>query len=316
MILVIGATGRIGREVARLLVEARSPVRALVRDPSRATALAHQGVELATGDLADPTSLDRAMQGVDRVLLVSVQDHRQAELQGNAVDAAVRAEVGHIVKVSGIAPSVSPGGPAEIGRQHWETEHRIEQTSIPFTFLRPGFFMQNLLETAAPTVSKLGLLVAPMAHAPIAMIDARDIAAVAVSVLTSEAHYDRVYDVTGPRAFNYQELAAALATATEQRVSYVNVPPALAAKALRRQGKPDWYVEHLAEMADLFRAGAGALVSPTVYAVTGQAPRPIEAFAAEHASSFTGPRVSRLLHPAVKFGLTVVGRASSSSSNR
>ena len=292
MILVIGATGKIGREVTRQLVEAGSPLRALVRDPSRATTLAGQGVELVTGDLGDGASLDQAMQGVDRVFLVSVQDLRQAELQGNAVDAALRANVGHIVKVSGIAPSVSPGGPAEIGRQHWQTEHRIEQTGVPFTFLRPGFFMQNLLETAAPMVSKLGLLAAPMGGTPIAMVDARDIAAVAVAVLTGENHHDRVYDVTGPRAFSYEELASVLATATDQRVRYVNTPPALAVKALRRQGKPDWHVEHLAEMANLFRAGAGAMVSTTVRDLTGQAPRTIEAFSAEHASSFRRTRVS------------------------
>ncbi|WP_433191882.1 SDR family oxidoreductase [Nocardia sp. CA-107356] len=316
MILVIGATGRIGGEVARLLVSAGSPVRALIRDRSKATALADQGVELATGDLGDAASLDQAMQGVDRVFLVSVQDLRQAELQGNAVDAALGAHIGHIVKVSGIAPSVSPGGPAEIGRQHWQTEHRIEATGVPFTFLRPGFFMQNLLETAAPMVSELGLLAAPMDSAPIAMVDARDIAAVAAAVLTSDSHYDRVYDVTGPRAFSYAELAAVLASATAQRVRYVNTPPKLAANVLRRQGKPDWYVEHLAEMAELFRAGAGATVSTTVRDLTGRPPQTIESFAAEHASSFTQDGVSRLVHTAARLGLTVAGRAASVSRAR
>ncbi|MFJ5261219.1 SDR family oxidoreductase [Streptomyces sp. NPDC088387] len=309
MILVIGATGKIGGEVARLLVAAGSPVRALVRDPSKATALAARGVGLATGDLTDTASLDAAMRGAERVFLVSGQDLRQAELQGNAVDAAVRAEVGHIVKVSGIAPSVSPGGPAEIGRQHWRTEHRIEESGVPFTFLRPGFFMQNLLETAAPMVSRLGLLAAPMARAPIAMVDARDIAAVATEVLTSENHYERVYDVTGPRAFPYAELAAILTRATGQRVRYVHTPPALAATVLRRQGRPDWQIEHLVEMAELFRAGAGATVSGTVRELTGLAPRSIEGFAAEYAGAFDQGGGARLLRPAARIGLTVAGRA-------
>ncbi|MFF3941066.1 SDR family oxidoreductase [Streptomyces phaeofaciens] len=311
MILVIGATGKIGGEVARLLVSAGSPVRALVRNPSRATALAGQGVELATGDLGDAASLDRAMQGVDRMFLVSAQDPRQADLQGNAVDAALRASVGHIVKVSGISPSVSPGGPAEIGRQHWRTEHRIEETGVPFTFLRPGFFMQNLLETAAPMVSKLGLLAAPMADAPIAMVDSRDIAAVAATVLTSDNHHDRVYDVTGPRAFDHKQLATVLTGATGQRIRYVNTPPGLAAKVLRRQGKPDWHVEHLVDMAELFRVGAGATVSTTVRDVTGRPPRTIEGFAAEHANSFVRGGVSRLLRTAARSGRDPAGRTSS-----
>ncbi|HSV40696.1 MAG TPA: SDR family oxidoreductase [Nocardioidaceae bacterium] len=290
MILVIGATGKIGGEVARLLTESKAPVRALVRDPAKAQALSNLGVELATGDLSDPASLDPAMQGVERVFLASAQDLRQAELQGNAVEAAVRGGVGHLVKVSGIAASISPGGPAEIGRQHWQTEHQIEMTGVPFTFLRPGFFMQNLLTTAAPMVSRVGVLAAPMDSAPIAMVDVRDIASAAHAVLTSDAHHDRVFDVTGPRSFNYKELAAILTTTTRRRIRYVNTPPALAARVLRRQGHPDWYVHHLVEMAAMFRAGAGATVSNAVADLTGRPPRSVEDFANDHASSFSRPR--------------------------
>src|SRR5262249_4968873 len=140
MILVLGATGRIGSEVVALLAAAGAPVRAFVRDPSKADRLADRGAEPAIGDLGDVASLAGALRGVERVFLLPGRARRQAELQGNAVDAAARAGVAQIVKLSGIAPSIPPGGPAEIGRQHWRTEHQIEQTGIPFTFLRPGFF--------------------------------------------------------------------------------------------------------------------------------------------------------------------------------
>ncbi|MBJ8348309.1 SDR family oxidoreductase [Antrihabitans sp. YC2-6] len=309
MILVIGATGKIGGEVARLLTDSGKPLRALVRTPSKAGALTDLGVELAAGDLADSGSLDRAMQGVDRLFLVSVQDLRQAELQGNAVDAAVRNGVGHIVKVSGIAASISPGGPAEIGRQHWHTEHRIEETGVPFTFLRPGFFMQNLLATAAPMVARVGLLAAPMDGALIAMVDARDIAAAAAAVLTDDTHHDRVYDITGPRAFDYAQLAAVLADATEQHVRYVGTPPIMAAKVIRRQGHPDWYIQHLAEMAEMFRAGAGATVSSAVEDLTGRPPRSIESFAHEYAAMFRQGRAAPLVHTVARAGIGIASRA-------
>ncbi|MEU8988485.1 hypothetical protein AB0C98_18900 [Streptomyces sp. NPDC048558] len=94
-------------------------------------------------------------------------------------------------------------------------------------------------------------------------------------------------------------------------VRYVSMPSGFAANVLRRQGKPDWYVEHLVEMAQLFRAGAGATVSTTVRDLTGRPPRTIESFAAEHAGPFTQEGVPRLLHTAVRFGLTMVGRAAS-----
>lgn len=299
MILVIGATGRIGGEAARQLTESGEHVRALVRNPDSATTLAALGVEIVAGDLADPDSLDDAAKGVERVLIVSGQDLRQAELQGNAVQAAVRNGIRHIVKVSGIAPSVSPGGPALIGRQHWQTEHEIEATGIPFTFLRPGFFMQNLLVTAAPMVARTGLLAAPMGSALISMVDVRDIAAAATAVLTNDQHANRVYDITGPRAFSYRQLAGLLGTAAGRKVRYLDLPPALAATALRRQGNPDWYVHHLDEMARMFRAGAGAMVSSSVEDLTGHGPRSIEDFAAEHAAAFararSGLRQGRLI---------------------
>ncbi|MFC8090810.1 FAD-dependent monooxygenase [Streptomyces sp. NPDC057301] len=138
-------------------------------------------------------------------------------------------------------------------------------------------------------------------------------AAVAAEVLTGDSHHDRVYDVTGPRAFGYEELAAVLADATGQRVRHVSMPSGIAANVLRRRGKPDWYVEHLVEMAELFRAGAGAgaTVSTTVRDLTGRPSRTIESFAAEHAGSFTQEGVPQLLHTAARFGLTMAGRAAS-----
>lgn len=310
MILVIGATGRIGGETARLLLGAGVGVRALVRDAAKAAMLFDLGAELAVGDLADPVSLGVAMDGIDRVLIVSVQDLRQAELQGNAVQAAVGARVSHIVKVSGIGPSISPGGPAEIGRQHWRTEHEIEETGVPFTFLRPGFFMQNLLATAAPMVSRTGVLAAPMGSTPIAMVDARDIAAAAAAVLTGAEHANRVYDITGPRAFTYEQLAGVLADATGRPVRYADIPRALAAKGLRSQGKPDWYVHHLDEMAQLFRAGAGASVSTAVRDLTGFRPRSVEDFVVENVAAFT-PRGGSIVQSAAHVGLSLASRASS-----
>lgn len=310
MILIIGATGKIGRETTRLLADSGAPLRALVRNPGGAEGISGLGVEMITGDLGDTASLAQAMKGVERVLLVSAQDLRQAELQGNAVEAAVRSGVGHIVKVSGIAPSISPGGPAEIGRQHWQTEHQIEQTGVPFTFLRPGFFMQNLLDTAAPMVARTGVLAAPMGTALIAMVDARDIAASAAAVLSSDDHYNRVYDITGPRAFSYAQLAAVLTDATGRSVRFIDTPPAMAELALRRQGHPDWYVHHLTEMAQLFRAGAGAAVSTSVQALTDRPPRSIEEFAREYVESFTGDAPSWLSY-AARMGIGAIARAAS-----
>jgi uncharacterized protein YbjT (DUF2867 family) len=313
MILIIGATGRIGSETAHVLAAHGQMVRALVRDagPPRARELAANGVELVVGDLADPPSLDAAMDGADRVLIVSAQHPRQAELQGNAVDAAVRAGVDHIVKVSGVRPSVSPGGPAEVGRQHWHTEHQIEQTGIAFTFLRPNFFMQNLLATAAPMVAGAGVLPSPMGPARVAMVDTRDVAASAAAVLRGGGHRFRyrAYDITGPSSITYPQLARAISLATGQRVHFASTPPSMVRRALLRQGQSNWEVDHALDMASLFRAGAGADLSPAVSELTGQEPRSVEDFIAEHVALFRRRNGSPLLSLAARLSIGLASGA-------
>ncbi len=116
-----------------------------------------------------------------------------------------------------------------------------------------------------------------------------------------------MYDITWPRAFNHEALAAVLASATRQHVGYVNTPPGMAAKVLQRQGNPDWYVHHLVEMAAMFRAGAGANVSSAVEDLTGRPPRSIESFATEHASSFSKDDASPLAHSAARIAVGIVG---------
>jgi uncharacterized protein YbjT (DUF2867 family) len=153
-----------------------------------------------------------------------------------------------------------------------------------------------------------------MGKALIAMVDARDIASSAAAVLTSDDHADRVYDITGPRAFTYSELAAILSEATGSTVSFVDTPPSMAQKVLVKQGTEEWYIHHLMEMAEMFRAGAGASTSNAVEALTGRQPRSIESFAAEHAPAFSQAGRPRAVAAVARFGIGLAARAASRSS--
>ena len=119
MILVTGATGKVGQEVVRQLAAANVPLRAFVRDPLRASHIRLPGVQIAVGDLAKPETLDAAMDGIDRVFLLSAPDPDQVNLQSNAIDAARRKGARHIVKVS---VAGGPDSGTQIGRWHWTTE--------------------------------------------------------------------------------------------------------------------------------------------------------------------------------------------------
>ncbi|MBJ7520090.1 MAG: NmrA family NAD(P)-binding protein [Solirubrobacteraceae bacterium] len=277
MIGVLGVTGRVGGEVARLLAEREVPARALVRRPD------DPGLPLPAvyADLADPGSLVSALDGVDRLFLVTPHVADQDLLEAAAVGAAAAAGVQRIVKVSGGAASLGPNGATSTAVAHWRSEQRIEASGLGFAFLRPSFFFQNLLDTVAPVVASAGVLAAPLGHAPIAMVDARDVAASAVAALLDPAPRDGAWQLTGPRPVTFDDLAEHLG------VRYLAVRPRMAARAMARRGAHQDEVAHAMRMASYFSSGADAVVTDHVAQLTGTPARPVEAFLAEHRDAFT-----------------------------
>jgi len=294
VIVLLGATGTIGTHVARRLAELGADARAVLRDPSRLKA----PIDATTGDLRDPASLRRAFEGAHRLLLLTPHGPQQDLHEAAAIDAAVAAGVHGVVKISGTAASLGPNGPTPTAVAHWRSEQRLERSGLRFWLLRPSFLMQNLLGTAAPVVRSTGVLAAPMGRGPIAMVDARDIADCAVAAMTRDDLPDGGWDLTGPRAVTYADVAAELG------VPYVDIPRRVAAHALRRRGAGPWEVEHALRMAAFLAAGADGATTTGVTALTGRPPRSLREFVEEHAGAFGGvardrrpTRIARLLSP-------------------
>jgi len=285
VILVTGATGTVGREVVAQLAAAGAPVRALVRDPGKAAALLPAGVDLAPGDLDRPATLAAALQGVEKVFLLSPADPRQVEQQGNVILAARRAGVGHVVKMSALGAST--GSPVSLLRWHRQTEKELEKSGVAYTHLRPHFFMQNMLGMAA-AIAAQGVVHAPMKDGRVSIVDARDIAAVAVGVLTRAGHEGKTYDVTGPEALSYADMAGKISAAIDKQVTYVNVPFTEARRDLVGAGMPEWLADSLLGLYGLFGAGHGSLVTNVVAEVAKKQPRTFDEFAREHAAAFRG----------------------------
>jgi uncharacterized protein YbjT (DUF2867 family) len=285
MILIVGATGLVGSATVRHLTACGVPVRALVRSAEKAATLANPGVEAMVGDLEQSVSLDTALDGVTRALLISPLHPRQVAWQGNFVEAARRTGVVHIVKLSGLG--TAPDSPLRSGRWHAQTERHIADAGLPFTYLHPPFFMQNLLRSAA-AIAAQGVLVASMQAGKIAMVDARDVAAVAVAALTSDDHVGKTYTITGPEALSFQEVAQKLAAATGRAVTYQDVPLAAVQQEIVATGLPEWLVDVRMEFATALRDGYAAVVTDTVQAVTGQPARTFDAFAREYVALFRG----------------------------
>jgi uncharacterized protein YbjT (DUF2867 family) len=285
MILITGATGRVGGATLKQLCSRGVPVRALVRNAEKAALVAGPQVEPVIGDLAQPRSLESALDGVTSALLVSPLDPHQVELQGNFIDAAKRAGRVHVVKISGLGTALD--SPVRSGRWHAQTEKYLEDSGLPFTHLRPPFFMQNILRIA-PTVRASGEFVGSMNQGKVAMVDVNDIAAVVATALTTAAHANKAYVLTGPEALSYADVAERLSKSLGRRVTYRDVSLELMQERLRASGIPEWHIDVQSDFSTALSAGHASTVTNTVEAVTGRPARTFEQFIQEHLALFTG----------------------------
>jgi uncharacterized protein YbjT (DUF2867 family) len=284
MHVVTGATGQIGSEVVRQLAEQGEKVRALIRDPKKAAPLNHPNVMFVMGDLSDPKALDEAFKGAQKLFLLTNGDPKQVELQHNAIEAAKRAGIQYVVKMS--AMGSTKDAPVNLGRWHYQTEEELKQSGLKWTILQPHFFMQNLAMMAG-SIKGQGAIYAPMKDGKIAMVDVRDIAAVAVAVLTQPGHEGQTYVITGGEAISFQDVARHISEATGKPVKYVDIPAEDARKAMLGMGMPEWAVSDMLALYGFFSAGYGAATTDVIQKVGKAEPHTFAQFAKENAEMFT-----------------------------
>ena len=277
-ILVTAATGTVGRHVVRALTERGAPVRAFVRDPGRAAHLLGPGVELASGDLADPASLRRAMAGVDRLFLACGNIGGQVDLEKTAIDAAAAAGVTRVVKLSG--PDADVASPLIFERWHGEIERHLAASGLPAIRLRPRTYMTNLMAYAG-SIAQTGMLFAPAGTAAISFVDPRDVGDVAAGALLGAGREGRVYTLTGPEAITFERVAKELSAAIGKPVGYVAVGDDDARRAMIGDGLPPMVADAIVAIFASQKAGSMADTTDAVRELTGRAPRSITDFARE-----------------------------------
>jgi uncharacterized protein YbjT (DUF2867 family) len=285
MILVTGASGNVGTELARILTARAIPFRALVRSPEAAQKIdALAGAELVAGDFNDSATIARALAGVDRAFLLTPSSERAEAQQTAFVDVARQQGVRHVVKLSQWA--ADPGSPVRFLRYHAAVEQAIQASGLAYTFLRPNLFMQGLLGFRASIVAE-GRFYAAAGDAKISAVDVRDIATVAAATLTEPGHEGRTYDITGPEALTHAEMAERLTEALGRRVEFVDVPPDAMRQALIGVGLPTWQADGLIEDYAHYRRGEASVVASSVRDVTGAPPRSFREFARDYAPAFS-----------------------------
>jgi uncharacterized protein YbjT (DUF2867 family) len=290
MILVTGATGLSGSAILREFVRAGQPVRALVRDRGKAEALAHgSAVEVALGDMSKPETLGAAFDGIERALMISGANLQMVETQCTFIDAAQRAGVRHIVKLSGLGFLDSAPPTFRFGKMHIDIERHLERSGLRWTHLCPGQFMQVYLREA-PTIASEGMIRLPLGDAKLAPIDVEDIAKIAFRVVTSEGHEGKRYEMTGPEALTMREAAERLSQALGREVRYVDVDPEEKRKSLLAAGIPPAFADGIDELFAARRDGCSkeSAVHLATHERFGVTPTTFLEFARRNADVFRG----------------------------
>jgi len=288
MIIVIGATGQTGAALVAGLRARGLRFKALAHSQDSYERLKAEKIEAVLADEAQAGSLTVAMDGAERMFLLTPSTPGQAEVEARLVEAAKQAGVRHVVKqsvlgvddVTGSFPSVS------LLKGHGDSEKFIRQSGIGYTFLRPNAFMQNLGNMSAAQIKTQSLIANSVGEGRVSYIDMRDIAAVAVEALSDDKHIGQVYELTGPQSLTYAEIAKMLTKVVNRTVSYKPMSDEDYRAALLGAGLPAARAEGLSALYRSYREGKAAQVTDVIERVTGQPARCFEDYLAENKARF------------------------------
>lgn len=248
MILIMGATGNVGRHLVSLLGSKGVPARAVSRRPDKLLGLP-TCIEPFAGDLRDAPTVRRAFEGVDDLVLLPMFGEADGVLIGEAQRVGVR----RVVMISTVAPDDTI-----IGSRHRETENRLRLSGLPYTILRTGAFMSNALDWAASIKSK-GVVFSPAPNAETAPIAPRDVAAAAVAALSTAT--GPVFELTGHEALTTCAQVRILSEVLQRNIDCVEISIGDMAARMTSQGAPTWLVDAVSEQMSRIRDGRSLLIT-------------------------------------------------------
>jgi uncharacterized protein YbjT (DUF2867 family) len=297
-ILVTGATGTVGSEVVKQLTSI-SPsssghkIRAAVHSKNKADKLKqfdNKRVEIVELDYAKPETVADALNKVDNLYLQTLPIPDITDICSNLVKEAKKNNVKYIVKLSAMGADSDPR--STILRLHGEEEKIIADSGIAYTFLRPPAFMQNFVTQFGHTIRTQNVFYVPAGDAKMSFVDARDIAAIAVGMLTnnsnggSQQRHNKAYDITGQDALSYRQVADILSNEVGKKISYIDITEDGARKGMEQIGMSDWFIDIMIELFRIIRAGYGSETTAAVEHITGRKPISFAQFAKDYAEVF------------------------------
>ncbi len=278
--LVIGASGRVGGEVVRLLLEKGEKVRAAARDPlsRRFPDL----VEVVKFDFDRPESFASALKGVHKVFLVARPGDNQSDRAAMPlIDEAKKQDIRLIVNLTAMGVDEDETFMLRL------LEKYLEASGIPFVHLRPNWFMQNFDSgPMSADIRSTGAIHLPAGDAKLSFIDARDVAAVACAALTHPRHTGNAYTLTGAEALSHFEAVERISKAAGKTISYVPITEEAARAGLSARGVPSGYIERWADFFSKVSRGLCSPISGDLESVLGRSPILFDQYAEDYADSW------------------------------
>lgn len=278
--LITGATGDIGSKVVEHLLRRGERPRVFVRDAEKARSRFGDRVEVLVGDLADPSALKVALEGVDKLFLVN-SGPQIPERDEAAATAAKAAAVTHLVKLSSM--DVEQG--LAIGAWHERGEAAIRASGIPFTFVQPTGFMSNLLAWAR-SIKAEGIVRSSTGDGRRAFIHSEDIAAVATEALTTQEYDGKSLPITGPAALTFAEVADQIGSAIGKRLTFQSISDEEARQRYSAVSASSAETEAHVSLWRTIREGRLATVTDTVERILGRKPIALDQWVVENAAAF------------------------------
>ncbi|MEN5231834.1 SDR family oxidoreductase [Sphingobacterium faecium] len=241
MILVTGATGNLGSNVIDQLLKVTTPDKfiALARNDDKASSLKNKGVTVRIGNFDEPTSLETAFVGVEKLLLISTMEQNRYQQHQNVVDAALKAGVQHIVYTGLAIKDIQTSHVKDLMMNHFQTENYIKEKGMTYTFLRNTMYADAIPLITGKEVTKRGIFL-PGGNGQVPYALRREMGEATANLLLQNGHENKIYDITGSNLYSYQDIVNELTDITGIKVPYIDADAASFYHILKEDGVPDF----------------------------------------------------------------------------
>lgn len=277
MILVTGATGHLGTATITQLLANTPPnnIVAFARDEGKTQHLKQKGIEVRFGNFEDTASLDTAMQGIEKVLLISTIDHHRYQQHQNVVNAAKKANVKHIAYTGVTLKDANTSAVKLLMDSHFQTEDYIKASGLAYTFLRNSLYADVIPMYVGEKVFDTGIYL-PAGNGKVAYALRKEMGEAAANILLQNGHENKTYQITGSKLYSYQDVANELSLLSGKTVNYTDADATIFSNKLKEYGVPETSIIIALGFSADIKNGQYEIVSKDLEKLLGREPKSLK----------------------------------------